>query len=98
MSLTPEPTSLPAAPDPRTASSEPLLTVGAVTALVVAVVALLVSLGLHISDAQQAGILAVVAAVAPIITAVWGRAKVYSPRTVVRLLADARSSRPPSTF
>lgn len=76
-------------------SHEPLVTVGSVTAAGAAVLALVAAFGLHVSDGQQAAILGVLSVVAPIVVALWGRRKVYSPATVARLLAPrgARSAR-----
>lgn len=78
----------PVTPDPH--SSEPLVSVGAVVAAVTAVLDLVVLFGVHLSDAQTSGILAVVNIVAPIAVALWGRRKVYSPASVSRLIAAAR--------
>jgi hypothetical protein len=87
---TPSATPLPAEPDPRTAKSEPLITIGAIIAAVAAVLALLVSFKVPIDERQHDAILGAIVVIAPIVTALWGRAKVYSPRTVVHLLAQAR--------
>lgn len=84
---------LPPVPDIRTASAEPLNNVAAVTSVAVALIALLVSFGLPVNDNQQSAILGAVAVIAPIVTALWGRMKVYSPKTVAKLLA----ARPPTT-
>jgi hypothetical protein len=87
---------LPPVPPMRSAASEPLATVGVVTALAVAVIVLLVSFGVHIRDDQRLAIVGVIAAAAPIVTALWGRLKVWSPKTVARLAADLRRSPPPA--
>lgn len=71
-------------PDPD--STEPLVTVGSLTAAATALLALLVAIGLDLSADQQSAILGVVAVVAPIVVAVVGRRRVYSPATVARLL------------
>lgn len=85
----------PAAGEPTPHSpSEPLLTVGAITAAVVALLALLVAFGVHMSNDQRAAILGVVAAIAPLVTAIIGREHVWSPRSVARLLAADRKRRP----
>lgn len=81
------------APDPEPTDSkpaEPLLAVGLFTALLVAAFGLLISFGVPLSDSQQSAILGLVAAAAPLITALIGRLRVYSPRTVARLLDEAR--------
>lgn len=81
---------LPPFPDPATAQSEPLLTVGTITGFAVALVTLLIAFGIHLTGDQRTAILGVVAVAAPFVTAVVGRTKVYSPRTVVNLLAACR--------
>jgi hypothetical protein len=86
--MNPEP--LPASPNPNTSSTEPLLTVGGAVAVITALLDMLVLFGVHMSDAQQAGVLAVVNVLAPFAVALWGRRKVYAPATVSRLLAAAR--------
>lgn len=79
------------APDPQPGTAEePLLNVGVLTATATAVLALLVSFGLPISDTQQTAILGVVAVAAPILVAALGRARVYAPATVRRLLTLRR--------
>ena len=55
---------------------EPLVTVASVTAGVTAVLALLVALGIPLTDAQQTAILAVVAVVAPLAVAALTRSRV----------------------
>lgn len=72
--------------NPNPDSAEPLVSVAAVTAVGAAVVGLLVAFGLDLTDAQQKGILGVLAALAPVVVAAWGRRKVYSPATVARLM------------
>ena len=81
---------LPAPPDPNTASTEPLLSVGTITAVATAVLSLLVLFGLHLSPATQGTILTAIGVIAPVVVALWGRRKVYAPATVARLLAAAR--------
>jgi hypothetical protein len=83
-------TPAPAAPDPNTSSTEPLVTVATITALAAAALGLAVTFGLHLAPDQQAAVLGVVGVLAPVVVAVWGRRRVYSPATVVRLLAAAR--------
>lgn len=86
------------AADPEPTDSkpaEPLLSVGLFTTFVIAAIALLISFGVPLSDKQQSAILALVAAAAPLVTALIGRLRVYSPRTVARLLDEARR-RPPN--
>lgn len=81
---------LPPAPDPNTSSTNPLLTVGAIVALVTVLLDAVVLFGVHLSDAQTSGVLAVVNVLAPLVVAAWGRHKVYAPATVARLLAVRR--------
>ncbi|MEU7617174.1 hypothetical protein AB0B27_13920 [Micromonospora rifamycinica] len=77
-------------PNPESAPTEPLLTVGSLTALVTAVLALVVAFGLPVSDAQQTAILGVVAVVAPLVVMAVGRGRVWSPATVARLVERRR--------
>jgi hypothetical protein len=86
--MNPEP--LPAPPNPNTSSTEPLLTVGGAVAVITALLDLAILFGLHMSDAQTAGVLAVVNVLAPFAVALWGRRKVYAPATVSALIAAAR--------
>ncbi|MEV6801323.1 hypothetical protein AB0M91_23695 [Micromonospora rifamycinica] len=77
-------------PNPESAPTEPLLTVGSLTALVTAVLALVVAFGLPVSDDQQTAILGVVAVVAPLVVMAVGRSRVWSPATVARLMSGRR--------
>lgn len=56
--------------------NEPLITVATVTALVAAVLALLVSFGITLSDDQQKAILGLTAVVAPLVVAGFARSRV----------------------
>lgn len=76
---------LPPVPGPN-APAEPLITVGSLVAAAVAVLALLVAFGVDLDDDRQAAILGVVAVVAPFVVAVAGRAKVWSPDAVRKLM------------
>jgi len=78
---------LPDIPPPG-APSEPLLTVGTITAAVTAILGVLTAWGVHLTDDQRSAILATLAVVAPIVVAVWGRRLVWAPRTV-RLVVKA---------
>lgn len=60
---------------------EPAWTIGAISTAVAGVLALLIAFGVPLTDAQQAAILGVIAGVAPLITALVIRGKVYSPST-----------------
>lgn len=55
---------------------EPVLTIGTITAVVTAVVGLLVSFGVTISDTQQAAVLGCVAVLAPLLVAFLSRQRV----------------------
>jgi uncharacterized YccA/Bax inhibitor family protein len=89
---------LPEIPSITSAPAEPLAPVGAVMSLAAAVITLLVSYGVQISDSQQAAILGVVAIVGPILTVLWARRQVWSPLTVARLIVAERAklTRPPT--
>lgn len=84
---------LPAVP-PDNAPTEPLLTVGTAVAVTTAFIALFVSFGVHVSEDRQAAILGVLAVAVPLITAAWGRMKVFAPATVARLVAEAHTQPP----
>lgn len=71
---------------PDESSTEPLVSVGTITAAATAVVGLLVAFGLDLTDTQRTAILGVVGVLAPVVVAVWGRRRVYAPATVARLL------------
>ncbi|MFE7869776.1 hypothetical protein ACFUYE_05425 [Micromonospora humida] len=77
-------------PSPESAPTEPLVTVGVVTAAVTAVLALLTAFGLPVSDDQQTAILGLVAVVAPLVVMAVGRSRVWSPATVARLMERRR--------
>ncbi|MBB5829329.1 hypothetical protein ACGFI4_15830 [Micromonospora carbonacea] len=77
-------------PAHASAASEPLLTVGGVTAAGAAVLSLLVAFGLPVSADQQTALLGLVAVLAPLVVAVLARGRVYSPATVADLLARRR--------
>ena len=55
---------------------EPLITAGAITGAVTAVIALVVAFGVDVTEDQQAAILGVVAVIAPAVVALWSRRKV----------------------
>ena len=66
-----------------TPTTEPALTVGAISALVSAVLALLVVLGVQLPEGFEAAVLAVLAAAVPIVSAVLIRARVTPNVSVV---------------
>lgn len=69
--------------------TEPAVIIGSITAVVTAILALLVAFGMDISPDQQAAILGMVAAVAPIVAAVFIRQRVFSPATTQRIANQA---------
>jgi hypothetical protein len=73
------------------APSEPLLTAGTIITVFSAVLAAIVSFGLNISDDQQAKLLGVILVVAPLIVAVVGRIKAWSPASVRKLVHEERA-------
>ncbi len=77
------------------APTEPLLKVGGLVGFLVALFAVLVSFGIHISNDQQSALLGFAAVVGPLIVALGGRWKVWSPASVRELaLRLTRSSKP----
>lgn len=81
---------LPAPPDPDPNSREPLLSVGFIVTAVTVVLDLLVIFGVHLPDATRTTVLTATTLAAPLIVAVWGRRKVFSPATVATLLTTRR--------
>ena len=65
--------------------TEPAAIVGTVTAVVAAIIALLVAFGLDISQDKQVAILGVVTVVTPLIASLVIRGKVFAPATVERI-------------
>jgi hypothetical protein len=64
---------------------EPAAIVASITGAAVAIIALVVSFGLDISNDQQSAILGVVAVVAPLVAGLVIRGKVFAPATVARV-------------
>lgn len=83
--------STPVPPAPDEQSSEPALKVGAIVSVATAAIGAAVVFG---ADKEQAeSLLALVAALAaavPLLTALWARRKVFSPKTVAELLKRER--------
>jgi hypothetical protein len=73
-------------PTPGKPSAEPALAVGAVTAAVGAILALLVAFGLDLTTEQTTAVLGAATFLAPLVSAWFTRSRVYSPQTVARLL------------
>ena len=69
-------------------SSEPALSVGVVTALVGAALALVASFGLDLTPAQTTAILSFTTIVAPLTSAWFTRSRVYSPAAVAEMRHD----------
>lgn len=79
----PRPGQKPVPPIPgMLAPKEPLLTVGLITTIVTAGLALLVAVGVPVDDDLQAALLTFVAVLAPVVVAWVGRGTVWSPHTV----------------
>lgn len=70
--------------------SEPAVVVGLITAVVTAVVAVLVAFGVDLTTEQQVAILGLVAAVAPIVAAILTRGRV-TPAAAVAARVDPDS-------
>lgn len=75
---------------PRPGSTEPLWSLGGVTAAVTALLAAVTAFGVPLTETQQTAILGLAAVVAPLAVALIGRSRVYAPATVERLVRDAR--------
>lgn len=73
---------------PNPGSSEPLWSVGGITAAVTALLGVVTAFGLPLTEAQQAAVLGLAAVLAPLTVALVGRARVYAPATVERLVGD----------
>ena len=71
---------------PNSDSGEPALSVGAVAAAVGAVLTLLITFGVDLSEAQTEAILGVVLIAGPVVLAAITRSRVFSPATVAKLL------------
>jgi hypothetical protein len=84
--------SIPIPPAPDDKSSEPALKVGAIVSVATAAVGAAIVFG---ADKERAeSLLALVAAIAaavPLLTALWARRKVFSPKTVAELLRRERT-------
>ncbi len=90
MSLDPDTTPPPPLPPPG-APSEPLLSVGFLTAAFAALLACMVSFGVPVNDDQQAKLLALILILAPLIVAGIGRLRVWSPASVRRAVLAERA-------
>ncbi|MFV2094812.1 hypothetical protein ACFHW1_04885 [Micromonospora sp. LOL_014] len=72
-------------PTPNPDSSEPLWSVGGITAAVTAFLSLVVAFGVDLTADQQTAILGVAAVLAPLAVALVGRSRVFSPATVAQI-------------
>lgn len=72
---------------------EPLWSVGSIVAGSAVVLDAAVVWGLPLPHDKETALLAVINVAAPIVVAVWGRRKVFSPATVARLLLAAKRAR-----
>jgi len=81
---------LPATP-PTNSPSEPLVTVGTVTAVIAGAITFGAALGFKLSVQQTAAILGSVATLAPLVVAIVGRRKVFAPDTVRAMVLNAKS-------
>jgi uncharacterized membrane protein YhiD involved in acid resistance len=73
-------------PDPH--SEEPAMQVGGIVTLVTAAIGLLVTLGVGIDGTVATALVVFVTALAPLVSAVVTRSRVYAPATVARLLNE----------
>ena len=81
-------------PTPARAQSpatEPIVTTGWISALVAAVIGLLVAFGLPLTDEQQVAVLGLAAVVAPIVVALLGRRSVVEYASSGQVRAGAAS-------
>ena len=76
-------------PNLKAMYSEPSVTLGGVSTAVSSLIALYVAFGGHMTADQQTKLLAAIAALAPIVTALWVRYHVYSPKTVNEIASDS---------
>ena len=83
--------STPLPPDPDEQPREPALRIGAIVSVVTALIGAAVVFG---ADEQKArailGVVAALAAAAPLVSAAWTRRKVFSPASVAELLRERR--------
>lgn len=75
-------------PDP--ASTEPALKVGAIVALVGAILAAVAAFGLKLTPEQTAAVMSLTTIAAPLVSAWFTRSRVYSPATVAKLIDQSK--------
>ena len=74
-------------------ATEPAAIIGTITAIVTALIAFAVAFGINLSDDQQAAILGLVAALAPIVAALLTRRKVYSTASTQKIANRSAETR-----
>lgn len=77
------------APDSGFLKREPLWTVAGVTGAATALIAALTEFGVEVSDSQQVAVLGVVTVAAPLVVALVGRSKVWSPAGLDQAVEEA---------
>lgn len=71
-------------------SAEPLAVVGLLTGAAAALIGVLVAFSVPVTPAERDAVLVAIGPVTALVAWLWGRRKVFSPRTVATLLAAAR--------
>jgi hypothetical protein len=79
---------IPATPEPG-AAKEPLVNPTVITAAVAALIAVIVAVGVDLTDAQTGAILTFVPVAATIVLALWSRRKAWAPATVRAAVVEA---------
>ncbi len=72
--------------------TEPLITIGAISASIGAIIALLAAFNVNITDQQTQAILSAVTIIGPIITVIVGRNFVWSPTSKDKAVNQAETS------
>ena len=81
-------------PDTTAMDQEPSITIGVISTVVASALTMAVAFGAPITQEQQTAILGFVAAVGPLITALFIRRRVYAPQTVRRMVSNAAKGGP----
>ena len=76
-------------PDSGFLKREPLWTVAGITGAAAALIAALTAFGVEVSDSQQVAVLGLVAVAAPLVVALVGRSKVWSPAGLDQAVEEA---------
>lgn len=88
--------STPQPPAPNERAKEPAAEIGIYVSAAMAIIGVLVTFGIGIDEVQGKAIVGAVAALAtlaPIVSALWTRRRVYSPATVAQLVHGPRAAR-----